>query len=116
MPIYDDANGELFGAVNLAVDLEYLLAEWSRDTAAQSVLLADRQGKVMAVFQPESGRDFTWRPEDSTAVLPASFVDSRQTEYKMPPTAPHPGGLFAIKVPIDPRHPENFVILIVRGE
>ncbi len=116
VPIYDDADGELFGAVSLAVDLEYLLAEWSRDTAAQSVLLADRQGNVMAVFQPESGRDFAWHPEDNAALLPTSFVDSRQTEYKVPPTDKHPGGLFAIKVPIDPRHPENFVILIVRGE
>ena len=63
VPIYDETNGELFGAVSLEIDLEYLLARWARDAVAQNVLLADRTGKELAAFQPESGRDFAWQPD-----------------------------------------------------
>jgi hypothetical protein len=115
VPIFDETTGALFGAICLEVDLEYLLGEWSRDTAAENVLLADRAGRVMAVFEPDSGRDFAWRAAASGTLLPASFVEGRQTELKVPPTDEHPGGLFAIKVPLDPRRPNNEVILVVRG-
>ncbi len=115
VPIHDETNGGLFGAVGLVIDLEYLLAEWSRDTTAQSVSVADRSGGIMAVFQPESGRDFAWESDPATSLLLSPFAESRQTELKVPPTEEHPGGLFAIKVPIDPRRPRNFVILAVRG-
>ncbi len=115
VPIYDAASGELFGAVSLEIDIDYLLTEWARDTAAGSVLLADRTGSVMAAFHPESGRDFAWQPDQGASNWLAEFAASRQTELKLPPTDEHPGGLFAIKVPIDPRHPRNLDILVVRG-
>ncbi len=115
VPIFDETTGELFGPVSLDVDLEYLLTEWARDTAAESVLLVDRTGRVMAVFEPDKGRDFGWRADAASALLPASFVEGRETELKVPPSDEHPGGLYAIKVPLDPRRPENVVILVVRG-
>ncbi len=36
-------------------------------------------------------------------------------ELKLSPNLQHPGGLFAIKVPLDPRRPRNLAILVVRG-
>ncbi len=115
VPVHDESNGELFGAVGLEIDLEYLLAKWARDTTASSVLFAGLKGRVMAAFQPESGRDFAWQSDQATSELLAQFAAGRPTELKVLATQDHPGGLFAIKVPIDPRRPQNFVILAVRG-
>lgn len=115
VPIFDDATGELFGAVRLDVDLEYLLAEWSRDTAAKSVLLFDRHGKALAEFVPDVGRLFGWDSTAANTFLPESFLAGHATELKVPPDAKHPGGLFGIKVPLDPRRPEHEMILVVRG-
>jgi serine/threonine protein kinase len=116
VPIFDDASGELFGAVRLDVDLEYLLALWARDTAAKNVLLFDRNGKALAEFEPDAGRVFGLDRAAANEFLPAPFVAGHAAELKVSPDHLHPGGLFAIKVPLDPRRPDHVMILVVRGE
>ena len=63
-----------------------------------------------------SDADFGDSYSPIAVVLPPSFVDGREVELKVPPSDEHPGGMFAIKVPLDPRRPDNVVILVIRGE
>ena len=116
VPIYDETSGELFGAVSLVIDLDYVLAGWARDTAAKSVLLADRKGDLLASFLPEQGREVAWQAHPIAVRELADFAATTRAELRVPASDDHPGGMFAIKVAIDPRRPQNFVILAVRGQ
>jgi serine/threonine protein kinase len=114
VPVFAETSGELFGAVTLEVDLEYLLGEWLRDLNAKRVTLIDRHDSPIASFLSEGIRDQLVH-EHATSVLPTDFIASAENELRRMPDATHPRGLYALKVHFDPQRIDRFICLVLEG-
>jgi len=115
VPIFDESTGELFGAVVLTIDIEYLLTQRLNESVAGQVLLTNHQGDALASFRPRTGIQSHSIALESSLALPGSFLNSSATDHVHYPDEDHPNGLFAVKVQLDRTHPERTVILLFEG-